>query len=96
MFFYQLFKFYSSPEGFTYSRIHLKLDYLKADAMGALVDPSRFTSKNHIEQKNLTPRVKRSEAADTKNAVPPPPESRTPKVIVAPAIKRATNDYSEV
>jgi len=67
----------------------------EADAMGALVDPSRFTSKNHIEQKNLTPRVKRSEAADTKNAVPPPPESRTPKVIVAPAIKRATNDYSE-
>jgi len=68
----------------------------EADAMGALVDPSRFTSKNHIEQKNLTPRVKRSEAAEAKSAMPPPPEeSRTPKVIVAPAIKRATNTYAE-
>ena len=65
--------------------------------MGALVDPSRFTSKNHIEQKNLTPRVRLSDAKqEEKNSASPPPQSTTPKVIVAPAIKRSTNTYSEV
>jgi hypothetical protein len=55
--------------------------FFKADALGALTDPTKFTSKQAIQQKNLVPR----QQAYQKRPVSPPPVIN-PVITAAPVL----------
>lgn len=65
---------------------------IQADALGALVDPTKYTSKQSIEQKNLVPRAQQPR----KREATPPPIPTTPVQISSAPVMSASDQYTAV